>query len=349
VRIGLFQPLYTFGKIDAAVDAASSAVNASDALATATAADLALETTRAYYGILLARDLISMLDEGGREITKAKENLNRRLEQGDAEVTIQDRLRIETVEAEVALRSSEAREGETSALLAFRALVGDQEADTQAGELEPLSTTLADAKSYLARSLAQRPELRAAREGVAALEGLSRMEHARLLPDFLLMGGFRLARATGVDDPPSAFANDPFNTTSGEVALVMRWTLEPASQIARVDRAEADVSRARALLDAAGRVGGAAVLQAHVRAVEARTRLEASKNGEKSARGWVVSVLQAQAVGTASAKDLADAYIAYFMLRARVLQSTFEWNMAVVALARAAGDRPETPNPPRGR
>jgi outer membrane protein TolC len=175
------------------------------------------------------------------------------------------------------------------------------------------------------------------------------MEHARLLPDFLLMGGFRLARATGVDDPPSAFANDPFNTTSGEVALVMRWTLEPASQIARVDRAEADVSRARALLDAAGRAGGAAVLQAHVRAVEARTRLEASKNGEKSARGWVVSVLQAQAVGTASAKDLADAYIAYFMLRARVLQSTFEWNMAVVALARAAGDRPETPNPPRGR
>jgi outer membrane protein TolC len=345
VRLGLFQPLYTFGKIDGAIDAASSAVRASDALTAATKADLAFETTRAYFGVVLARDLGSMLDDGGREITKAKENLNRRLEQGDDEVTVQDRLRLETLEAEVALRSSEAREGETAALLAFRALVGDENADTELGELAALSTPLADAKGYVTRSTAGRPELRAAREGVAALEGVSRMEHARLLPDFLLMGGFRFARATGVDDPPSAFANDPFNTTAGEVALVMRWTLEPASQIARVERAEADVSRARALLDAAGRAGGVAVRQAHSRAVEARARLAAAKTGEKAARGWVVSVLQAQAVGTASAKDLADAYIAYFMLRARVLQSTFDWNVAIVALRRAAGDDPSPPNP----
>src|SRR5262245_55603250 len=43
VRVALFQPLYTFGKIDAGIDAASRAVSAGTALVDATAADLTFE------------------------------------------------------------------------------------------------------------------------------------------------------------------------------------------------------------------------------------------------------------------------------------------------------------------
>jgi len=48
-------------------------------------------------------------------------------------------------------------------------------------------------------------------------------------------------------------------------------------------------------------------------------------------------VLQADAVGTASARDLADAYLAYFTLHSRVLQSAYEWNIALAVLDRATG------------
>ena len=44
----------------------------------------------------------------------------------DADVTVQDRLRLDTFQAEVALRLSEAREGEALALLALRTLVGEE-------------------------------------------------------------------------------------------------------------------------------------------------------------------------------------------------------------------------------
>ncbi len=342
LRVGVIQPLFTFGKIDAAIDAAGSAAQATDALALGVTADVMLETSRSYFGVGLARELVAMLEDGERQIAKGKQVLIERLEQGDPDVTVQDRLRLETLQAEVSLRLSEAREGEAMALLALRTLVGDAEADTDATALEPLVYALGEARTYEVQARAQRPELRAAREGVAALEGLSRVERARWLPDFALVAGFNIARAQGVDEQPSAFANDPFNNTTGEVALVMRWTVDPGAQLARVDRAESELSRGRALLEAARRAGGAAVLQAHTHAVETRARLVAAREGEKNARGWVASVVQADAIGTVSAKDLADAYLAYFLLHGRMLQSTFDWNVAVMNLQRAIG---QTPSP----
>ena len=342
VRVGVVQPLFTFGKIDAAIDAASGAAQASDALAAGVVADLALETTRSYFGIGLARELVAMLEDGHRQVEKAKATLVERLERGDPDVTLQDRLRLDTFQAELTLRMSEAREGEAMALLALRTLVGDSEADTDASPFEPLAFSLSDAKNYVERGRSARPELRAARQGVAALEGVSRMEQAKWLPDFLLVGGFNIARAQGVDASPSAFAQDPFNTTTGEVALVMKWSLDPGGQLARVERADSDLGRARALLDAATRAGGAAVMQAHTHALEARARLASAREGDKNARGWVASVLQADAVGTTSAKDLSDAYLAYFTLHGRLLQSTYDWNIAIMTLLRSIGESPST-------
>ncbi len=345
-RVDLFQPLYTFGKIDAAVDAASSAVRMNAALADGVAGDLAEQTTRAYYGVLLARELIFMLEDGTEQIGKGKGTLEERLEKGDPDVTVQDRLRLDTLEAEVASRLAEAREAEVIALAGLRALVGDPAAEPAELQLQAAEFTLQPLEQYLQLASEKQPQLRAARHGVAALGGLVRLEKARWLPDLLLFGGVNLARAQGVDDPPSAFASDPFNTTSAQVGLVMRWNVDPGAQRGRVAQAEAERRRAGALLDAADAAAGFAVRQAHSRAHHARQRLDAAARGETSARGWLNSVVQADAVGAGSPKDLVDASIAYFTLRGRVLQSTYDWNLAIAGLRRAAGEYAATPGRP---
>jgi outer membrane protein TolC len=337
-RLELVQPLYTFGKIDAAIDAAASAARMNEAVAEGVARDLELDVARAYFGIKLARELSQMLAEGLERIQNAQGQVAGRLERGDAEVTVQDRLRLETFEAEVVARLSEAREGSTTALLALRALVGDPTADIDAAPLAPFEGESRDLSTDAARAGSLRPELRAARYGVAALEGAKRMELSRYLPDLLLTGGVNWARAGGVDDPPSAFANDPFNTTTAHAAVVLRWSLEPAVQAARVARAQAELGRGRALLGATQRAATFAVEQAASRLVEIGVRLQAARDGEKSARGWVLSVIQADAVGASSPKDLADAYLAYFALQGRRLQGTHDFNLAVLALRRAIGE-----------
>ena len=46
------------------------------------------------------------------------------------------------------------------------------------------------------------------------------------------------------------------------------------------------------------------------------------------------------------AKDLADAYIAWFQMRARWAQAVFQWNVAVVRLGRASGEYRAGPRRP---
>ncbi|HEX8113289.1 MAG TPA: hypothetical protein VF516_36415, partial [Kofleriaceae bacterium] len=73
-------------------------------------------------------------------------------------------------------------------------------------------------------------------------------------------------------------------------------------------------------------------------ATAAHDKVAAAGQGEQAARTWLASVLQAEAIGAAESRDLADAYIAWFQMRARWAQAVFQWNVAVVRLDRAAGE-----------
>lgn len=335
-RLEVVQPLFTFGKLDSAIAATSHAVDMQAALSDAAIEDVALETARAYFGVGFAREIRAMLEEGAEQISKGKATLVARLERGEPEVTVQDRLRLETFEAELEIRASQVREREAIALAGLRALVGEPSADIESAAFEPVSIELALIDGYLSRAREARAEVRAARHGVQALGERTELERARWLPDLALTGGATVTRATGVDDAPSAFANDPFNATRAEIALLLRWSFD-ASQWARVDRARADQSRGDALLQVAEGAAEFKVREAHQQALEAQARLEAARLGAKSARGWVASVAQADAVGAASTRDLADAYLAYFTLQSRTIESTYEWNVAIAALGRATG------------
>ena len=71
--------------------------------------DMVVEATRAYFGVALSRDLVAMLEDGAQQLAKSKATLVERIQNDDADVTVQDRLRIEAFETEVQLRLSEAR------------------------------------------------------------------------------------------------------------------------------------------------------------------------------------------------------------------------------------------------
>lgn len=336
--LSAIQPVYTFGKLDAVTRAAHAGVRAMGHLEGALAGDIALEAARAYHGLKLARELVWMLEDGLAEIEKAVVRIDERIAEGTGEATVQDRLRVETLQAEVAARLSEAREAEAVALAGVRALTGEPSIDIDDAPLEPVALELGAVEDYAARARERRPELGAARAGADAARALGELASAGYFPDLVLVGALGIARAQGVDDPPSAFANDPFNATTAAVALALRWQLDPMAQRARVAQARAESRRAQALVELAEQAAGFDVRAAHAQARQARERLQAAERGAQSARSWMAAVLQADAVGAAEAKDLADAFIAYFTLRARHATSVFEWNLATVRLGRAAGE-----------
>lgn len=343
LELNLLQPLFTFGKLSAAARGARQAAAAMRSAEAVVAADIEVEAARAYYGLKLAREMTGELEDGVAALDKARGQVIEQLASGKGQVTVQDRLRLDTVMAEARIRLAEAGEAEAIALAAVRALAGDPASDIDDAPMAPDTAVLEPAARYAARALAGRSELDALRHAAAGAEALADLERSRFFPDLLLLGSLSLARAGGVDDPPSAFARDPYNTTSVGVVAALRWTLEPFSQRGRLSAARARQGEAGAQLRAAGQAVRVDVARAHAEARSARLQLEAAAEGEKSARGWVASVVQGEAIGLVEARELADAYVAYFALRARYLQAVHDWNLAVVKLRRASGARRPAP------
>ena len=337
-QLEAIQPLFTFGKISAARAAARAGVAAQVALEDAAAGDVALDVARAYWGVKLARELGYMLDDGIEQIEKALVDLDAQLDQGKGDVTIQDRQRVQALLAEAKIQRAEARQGEITALSGLRVLTGVADADVDEEELLAVETPVPDAAAVVTRAEAARPELVAATAGAKAAHELAELEAANQLPDLVVIGRAELAYAQGAEEPPSAYAWDPFNKSTAGVVLAVRWQLDPFTTRAKAKRARAQARRAEGLAALAKDGATHDARTAHAEAAAAKERVEAATAGESAARAWVAAVLQNQAVGTIEAKDLADAYIGLFQMSARRLTAVFQWNVAVVRLGRATGE-----------
>ncbi|MBA3394329.1 MAG: TolC family protein [Deltaproteobacteria bacterium] len=330
-QLDVTQPLYTFGKISHARAAARAGLDAQRALANETAGDLAVDAARAYWGVKLARELGYMLDDGVEEIAKAIKNMEDKT--GADAVSVQDRQRVAVLLAEAKVQRADATAGEQQALAGLRALTGLPDADIDDTELAAV------VRDVTATATGEgRPQALAAKQGARAYDELARMARSYYFPDVAVVASALIARAQGVDDPPSVFANDPYNRSGVGVVLALQWQFEPWTIKARVDKARGEAQKARAQSTLAAIGARYDAETAHAEAIAARDKVSATNDGVKAARTWLASVLQAEAVGAAEPKDLADAYIAWFQMRARWAQAVFQWNVAVVRLGRASGE-----------
>ena len=87
-------------------------------------ADVELNVRKAYWGAKLARELLSMLDEGLDYLNDAQKKIEEELADGSGNASVADRLRLRTMRADIEARSLEARRGADLAKAGLRALIG---------------------------------------------------------------------------------------------------------------------------------------------------------------------------------------------------------------------------------
>ena len=335
--LDIVQPIYAYGKAGPARRAARAGVAAMQALEDESAGDVAVEAARAYWGLKLARELRYMLEDGIDQLESARERLIERVAEGTGEVTIQDQRRLETIIAEATIQLQDATQGEEIALASVRALAGDDTADIDDEPIEPIAYELATEEAYLGRAGTRRPQVIAAAEGARAAHALADLEASEYWPLLTLNGSLVYADAAGVEDPRHTIFDDPYHRSRVSLLLTLTWKLEPWTTRTRVARARAAARKATALADLA-KVGATLDQRtAYTEAVRARKRMDAATAGETAARAWVASLVQADAIGAAEPKELAEAYLGWFGMRARLANAIQQWNVAAVKLERAAG------------
>jgi outer membrane protein TolC len=339
-EIRVVQPLYTFGKISAGVNAADLGLEASRSKQSGQVADVELSVRRAYWGAKLAREMLSVLDEGLEYLNDAQKKIEEELAEGSGNASVTDRLRLRTMRADIEARSLEAGRMSDLAKAGLRTLIGPNapaDLDVDDAPLETQNVPSRDLAAYNDLAHEYRPEVKALDKAVAAKRALADLEWRRQYPDLVLVGSALYAYSSSIDRPQNAFANNPFNGAGVGLAAAFRMPLDLFVKNAHAHRLRAEAQEAE--LRRSEALGGInfEVEKAYSEMKEADHRLKAVQKGEKAARQWIAAIMQNISVGLAEAKDFSDALLAFFQARMRNLQGLYDYNVAVASLTRVSG------------
>jgi outer membrane protein TolC len=334
--LNLIQPLYTFGKIEAAIKAAHAGEDAARAQLAAAEADATFNAIRAYWGVKAARAAAGTISDGRDRVKAWVGTIDDALEKGTGKYTEQDLLRLKIAVDTLELGLLDLKKAETVAVAALRTMTVDPTADVDDDELEVAEFVEHPLNYYEDAALVSRPEARLLDAAGNALHAARKLRLAEMLPDLGLVGSFNYYYVRNVDDPHNAFLNHP-NSLGVGLALAARQPLDIPLRLASWDKARAE-ERAFAQKRKEA-LGGIAleIEKAYADADAARKRNKLTAHGEKIARGWYNSVDQLLQVGTVESKDLVDAARSYFELRLQHLSAIMDLNVALAGLKRAAG------------
>jgi outer membrane protein, multidrug efflux system len=331
-------PLYTFGKITSAKEAATAQVRVSEWDLEKVRQQSRMDVRRAYFGLMTARDARYLADEIRKELEKAIDSIKKKIAKDDKSVGEPDQLRLEILLEEVEARSGDAGKSEAQAMAALRFLTGvDRNFDVPDEPLKPPTTELPPVERYLAAAKTQRPEVNMAHAGIAARQALVDFARAKLFPDIGLSLGTDYTRAPGATLQPGVWAFDPFNHFYYSALLGARWSLDLLPGAARVAEAESQLEETRALERFALSGLGVEVQSAYAAVVEAKSREASWSRAEHKAKQWISTIEDRIDLGTEDEKALTEPLRAYVNARAQHLVAIMDCNVTQSQLALASG------------
>ena len=337
-RIGIegVIPIYTFGKISAANEAAEKLIDVAAADVERMRMLVHHDVRRAYFGLMLAHDARYLLDLAADKLNGAVENAEGKDDADEADV-----LRMKVLRAEVLARNGEVAKGERIAVSALRFLTGVEEPAPFDVPDEPITAPkkpLVDVVVYLASARLHRAELKMAHAGIEARRAQVDLAKARLYPDVGLALSFGYANAPIIVDQTNPFVVDPGNYLRYGAGVVFKWNLDLLPAAARVHYAEAQLQEIRDTESYALGGVGVEVQTAYATAQDAATRMKSYGEAEQLAKRWIAAVSAAISIGTKEDKEIVDPLRYFLQDRYNHLQAIMDYDVAMSLLSLATGD-----------
>lgn len=341
VELKLVQPLWTFGKLDALEGLAREGLAAEEARRTLTRESVALDATRAYWGLAAAIRSETIAGEMRKDFDELQREVEKRLADEASGVDDADLLEVKANAYGIDRSRLEALEARRFAGDALRALLGlAEESDPEAvGEPAPLvAPDEAQFAQAVARAVAGHKEVRALEAAARALAAKVELQKKSRNPLVFLAAGAGHAHAGNRDEQDNPWVDDAFNFSRVGAEVGVAWD-------ANLHRSGIDVNEAaaehRALLErlAALRVKvGLDARQALRAAARERDLLDAARSSLKAARSRLRLVLDTWETGLGEVSDVLDAYRQYYALRAEEPQRELALNVALARLGFVLGD-----------
>jgi len=333
-------PVYTFGKLDAALRAAQEGLEAEHARGESKRADVVLTVKQLYYGLILGRQLSDVLHDNLETLDKAVTKTKHRLEEGSTAVTEIDLLKLQAGRARFAKGVIEIDASYPLARSALARTIGLEDAagfDIADQKLKPVDATIEPLDTYLAEGPDRRPEKRALQTGIAAQAAKLDMEQARYYPNVFVTTGFQYGWAGNRTEQTNPFVYDPFNFISPIWIVGLQWDLNVFMTMAKIDGARAELQRLEAAHREASTGLSLEIQKVYAGLVQARESVRVAEDGRKAGRGLLLLTVANFDLGIGEAEELFKAIGVYTEASSDYLRAVYDYNIAVAQLGKAVG------------
>ncbi len=339
LEVNIDIPLWTFGKLDAALKAAQEGLESEHARADSRRAEVILSTKQLYYGLLLTQQLSGILHDMLDTMDKAVKKTQERLDAGSSAVTELDLLKLKTGRARFAkgVVEVDASVSLTRSALARAIGVTDPSFDISDRKLLPVDASIGPLDTYLAQGPEQRPETRQIKTGLAAQSAKVELEEAEYYPTVFLTTGVRWAHAGNREEQTNPFAYEDFNYVQPVGVVGIHWDLSFFRTSAKVDEARADLDRLAAQQRDAASGLQLEIRRAYSDVAQARDTIKVTEEGRKAGRGLLILSLSNFELALGEAEELFKALGAYTEASSDYFRAVHDYDVAVGALSKAVG------------
>lgn len=342
LQFAIIKPLHTFGKIENYEQAATGNVAVKQGDVALARGKTALDVSRAYYGLLAARDTRKLLEEVIRRVEGAAGLVEKWLEEGNGHVRQSD---LYALQAGLAIIQSYARQAEAVEGIADGGLKlllgwqGGEPLELADGWIRPLPPPQDSLAALQDKALRQRPEMTQVEAGLRARQALVAAKEAEGRPNVYagIVGSVAYTPNRSQLDNPHI--HDPFNHEGATPVLGLKWDYASGAQPARVAQAQAELD---ALLQVAAfaRQGiPFEVAENYRQAMAHADMVKSLENGSRAARRWMISSYADFEAGLEKADRVMTAFQAYVLAHSEYLQKVFDYNMYLMKLSVATGER----------
>jgi outer membrane protein len=341
LSVDLAIPVWTFGKLDAALRAAQEALQSEAAAGDAKRAEIILNVKQLYYGLLLGRQLSAVLHDMGETLDKAVRKTQERLDAGSTAVTEIDLLKLKAGRSRFAkgmLQVDASVDLTRSALGRAIGLDMAGDFDIVDGRLLPVTASIAPLEVYLQEGPARRPETKQLLTGIAAQSAKVDLQEAGYYPNVFVSTGFQYAWAGNRAEQTNPFVYDDFNYIRPVFVLGLQWDLNVFKTAAKLDAARADLQRLHARQRDATSGLQMEIRKAYTDVTQANATIRATEEGRSAGRALLVLTVANFDLGIGEADELFKGLSTYTEASTDHLRAVYDYNVAVATLGKAVGE-----------
>jgi outer membrane protein TolC len=339
-EVSAVQPLFSWGALKNAVNAAESAAVAARERFQSQKADLRVRLFDLYQSYLLTSEILTLLDEAENQIEKIENQLQEQQEEGDPDFDESDLFKFKVFKSEFDIRAAEVRkEAKMTQRLWNYVLQADDNTvyipDTNF--LDPVNKEVRELDYYRSHALTQRSEIAAIEAGIEAAEFGMKAQKQKNYPTLFLGLTASYAHTPNRPRQSNPFIINNSNYATASFGFGIRQNLDFLSIRADLQKGHIQYKQAKYLKEAA--VDGIVleINEAYKEASLSKVKVDKTDEALVTSKNWLRQEQLDYDFGIGDTKDLIDAMKKELELRVQLKQEVFEFNKNMAELYRKSG------------